>query len=149
MNLEQTLTPEYISTTYSSPRDEVLHHLSLEGWANQSSGETASTTGYFARISNSEAELQELTTNFGVAIQSAGLADPSALIGHYLRVETDDGFVLKDDDAEPKKLEASAVLAHARDVKQLLTENLYGTTGYEQNSAAWRSPRAGAMHPRK
>ena len=38
---------------------------------------------------------------------------------------------IMDDDAEPKKLEASAVLAHARDVKQFLTENLYGTTGYE------------------
>lgn len=43
---------------------------------------------------------------------------------------------IKDEDAEPKKLEASAVLAHARDVKQFLTENLYGTTGYGQNSAA-------------
>lgn len=93
MNLEKTSTPEYISTKYSSPRDEVLHHLSLEGWANQSSGDTASTTGYFARISNSEAELQELTTNFEEAMQSAGLVDPSALIGHYLLVETDDGFV--------------------------------------------------------
>lgn len=35
-----------------------------------------------------------------------------------------------------EKVKASAVLAHARDMKKLLTENLYGTAGYETPHAA-------------
>ncbi|WP_192378800.1 phage portal protein family protein [Rhodococcus rhodochrous] len=40
------------------------------------------------------------------------------------------------DGDDKKKVEAAAVLAHARDMKKLLTENLYGTAGYDASHAA-------------
>ncbi|WOI85952.1 hypothetical protein [Rhodococcus qingshengii] len=72
---------------YRTPRDEVLHSMADNGWANESAGDVASSHGWFARISNEPADIHELSQVFDVDIYRTGI-DPQALVGHYLLVET-------------------------------------------------------------
>lgn len=72
---------------YASARDEVLHRLALEGWANESAGDREHEAGFFARITVERAELSEVAEAFAEAIEAAGLTEPDQLIGHYLLVE--------------------------------------------------------------
>jgi hypothetical protein len=77
---------------FNSARDSVLYDMSLQGWANESSGDVASNTGYFSRISNTAPELAEVERAFEEELQREGL-NVGALEGHYLLVEDDQGFV--------------------------------------------------------
>lgn len=86
-------SPEARPGKYSSARDEVLDAIAKEGWANKSDGDTGSVSGWFARISNSPAELRELMSAFEDQMNEAGLADPIELVGHFLVVEDQTGFV--------------------------------------------------------
>lgn len=78
-------THEYLQ--YRSPRDHILHDMARKDWANESNGVPEAHVGFFARISNSEAELHEVTQAFEQSIAAAGLGDTSELIGHFIVVE--------------------------------------------------------------
>jgi hypothetical protein len=45
---------------YASTRDVMLHLMATEMWAHASSGEKTAPTGWFARMSNSSLELEEI-----------------------------------------------------------------------------------------
>lgn len=77
---------------FASPRDEVLYVMTCEGWSNQSDGNDASPTGWFARVSNSEAELASIVDTFGDDLITAEVA-PSSLVGHFIMTESTQGFV--------------------------------------------------------
>lgn len=78
---------------YGNHIDETLYVMSLEGWANESSGDVEAPTGWFARISINEQELPEVVLAFMEDIQNIGLDTPSALLGHWLLRENSIGFV--------------------------------------------------------
>lgn len=78
-------THEYFQ--YRSPRDHILHDMALTSWANESHGDPEAHVGFFARISNSEAELHEITQAFEQSMAAAGLEDTRELIGHFIVVE--------------------------------------------------------------
>ncbi|WP_407107287.1 hypothetical protein [Rhodococcus aetherivorans] len=79
---------------YRSSRDNVLHDMAVNSWADESYGDPEAHVVLFARISNSEAELQEVTQAFEQSIAAAGLEDTRELIGHFLVVETLDRDVV-------------------------------------------------------
>lgn len=70
---------------YDTLRDEYLHGMCLEGWANESFGDVAAPTGYVWLVSNSTAEMAEIVGVFGLA--------PYGTVGHFLVTENDQGFV--------------------------------------------------------
>lgn len=78
---------------FSRPRDEVLYLMDAEGWANESGGATNASSGYYARISNTPAELDEVVDAFAKEIADVGLADAAELIGHFLLKQASDGYV--------------------------------------------------------
>jgi hypothetical protein len=74
---------------FDSDRDRLLYVMSLEGWANASSGSVECPTGFFARISNDAREIPEIRQAFPT--ETAGISN--ALIrGHFLCVEDSLGF---------------------------------------------------------
>mgnify|MGYP001791810815 CR=1 FL=1 len=85
----------YIGHKYSSARDEVLHAMSVQGWANRSDGNVEAPTGFFAIISNSPAELAEVVAAFDEEIEGTEDSDfsTSELVGHFVLVEDSQGFV--------------------------------------------------------
>jgi len=62
MNHEQGIDQQ--PPKYASPRDEALHIMCRDGWANASSGHVESPTGYFSRVSNSVDEMAEIMSAF-------------------------------------------------------------------------------------
>jgi hypothetical protein len=69
--------------TYSSPRNQALHAVWRNGWANASSGSPNSPTGRFARVSISEAELAGVIQAFSEEFAAIGV-DPRQLLGDSL-----------------------------------------------------------------
>lgn len=79
---------------HDSPRDQVLHAMTREGWASESDGDTESPTGYFSRISNNMADIVSIIDAFaGDAFEIAPDFDFSELVGHFLLVENDQGQI--------------------------------------------------------
>jgi hypothetical protein len=74
---------------FDSDRDRLLYVMSLEGWANASSGNVECPTGFFARISNEPREVPEIRDAFPT--ESAGISNAD-IVGHFLCVENDQGF---------------------------------------------------------
>jgi hypothetical protein len=64
--------------------------LAERGWANESYGDAASPTGWFARISNADIELPEILDAFSEELASTGLSDPNLLLGNFLVVHKDE-----------------------------------------------------------
>lgn len=77
---------------YDSKRDEALHRLSLEGWANKSSGDVEAPSGFYARISVDASELEALHDVLSSDFEVGDL-DLNDLIGHFLVIEDNQGFV--------------------------------------------------------
>lgn len=73
--------------------EAVLQAMVAGAWANESDGDVEAPTGYFARISNSEAELAEVEQAFSDVIEAYGMEDTRELVGHFLVVQNDQGFV--------------------------------------------------------
>lgn len=83
-----------MSGKFDCVRDEVLHLMSLEGWANESDGNVESITGFFARISNDENEIIEIIDGFAKeAFEIDPNFDMSELLGFFLLEENEMGFV--------------------------------------------------------
>lgn len=88
--MSERITPHEQEEQYDTPRDEVLHLMCKNGWANESSGDTDNSPyGWFARISNTERELPELVAAFEQEIDEAGIGDINQLLGNFLLVEND------------------------------------------------------------
>lgn len=72
---------------FGNARERVLYQMSVDGWANESSGEVEATTGYFAKIVVEPAELPEVVDAFEEEIADAGMTDTQELIGNWLLLE--------------------------------------------------------------
>jgi hypothetical protein len=70
---------------YSTLRDEYLHRMAQDGWANESFGDVEAPTGYVYRISNAATEIPEIFGAFGPVVEG--------VVGDFLVQETDLGFV--------------------------------------------------------
>lgn len=90
-----------------STRDQILEAMSQIGWSNEADGDVTAPTGYFTRISNTREEMNEIigldtvrdvirsqghevSDDFPVPITTYRVSD---LVGHFLIVENDQGFV--------------------------------------------------------
>lgn len=142
---------------FNSARDEALYRMTLTGWANQSSGDQASPTGFFARISIYPNELAEIIEAFEDELREVGSPEPRDLLGDFTLHEDDLGFVtvIKHDDetsaqAAYDELNAAyeAWLSTPEDgltpPQRATLENLCGRYGVEFNASdylpAWDLP---------
>jgi hypothetical protein len=66
------------------------------GWANESSGSTRSYQGYFWRITNEPADMQEVADAFSDEFTQAGLTDTAQLVGHFVVVDFGQGQIRVD-----------------------------------------------------
>jgi hypothetical protein len=82
----ETPQPEQLPR-FSSPRDQVLYEMSSNGWSNSTSGDVRCITGWFAKLANTEPELQEVVEAFEEEIAAAGLGSTAELLGHFLVME--------------------------------------------------------------
>lgn len=78
---------------FSSNRDAALHLLSGAGWANASDGNVAAPTGFFTKMTNEPEDMPEIMDAFAEELAAEGVTDPTALIGRFLLIEDDRGFV--------------------------------------------------------
>lgn len=74
---------------FNSDRDELFYVMTLEGWANESSGNVECPTGYFARITNNPPDIEGIRDAFPNESENVSDAD---IIGHYLCQENSQGF---------------------------------------------------------
>lgn len=80
-------------TKFADLTEEMLYRMSLDGWCNEQNGRSEATTGWFARVSISRDELSEVAQAFEEEMAGAGFTDTTALVGHFLLREDDQGFV--------------------------------------------------------
>jgi hypothetical protein len=87
---------------FDSARDSILSYLCLADWANESSGNVDCNTGYFSRISNTEADVQMENTEFNSIMAEWLDFNPEVtdspelrgeLVGHFIVQSMDSGFV--------------------------------------------------------
>jgi len=92
---------------HDSPRDQLLHAMARQDWANESNGNVEAPTGWFCRISNSPEELPEVFGAFPEQITEFAKFDLRELVGHFLLVENDQGqiFVTEYDSEDEVKAE--------------------------------------------
>lgn len=104
---------------FSAARDDILHFLCISDWANESSGNTESPSGYFWRISN---EADDVSFNNGEfnsimdewSANNREVTDSEALraelVGHFIVQGVDSGFVYVyayDNEAEQREAYAA------------------------------------------
>lgn len=75
-------------TRYERPRDEALHLMAIEGWANEQSGHLDSPSGWFARISNPPEEVECIDDAFGDDLPDG--VTTAEILGHFLLTERRD-----------------------------------------------------------
>jgi len=81
---------------HDSPRNQLLHAMARQDWANESNGNVEAPTGWFCRISNSSADISEIVATFLDEISDidpSGTFNPMELKGHFLLVENDQGGI--------------------------------------------------------
>ena len=83
---------------YSTLRDEYLHGMAIDGWANASFGDVEAPTGYVWLISNSPEEMREITDAFGPA--------PEGTVGHFVLIGNSQGFVYVEEFSTKTQAEA-------------------------------------------
>lgn len=98
---------------YSSARDDLLHYLCITDWAEESTGNTESPSGYVWRISNEAADVQQANGEFNSVVadwfaNTAVIDSPelrAELVGHFIVQTVDSGFVYvyKYDSAEEQR----------------------------------------------
>lgn len=105
---------------YSSARDDILHYLCTSDWAEESSGNTESPSGYFWRISNKWVDVSLDNGEFNSVLaewfeQNLGVVDSwdlrNELVGHFIVQGVDSGMVyVYKHDSNAEMLEAYAAL---------------------------------------
>lgn len=100
---------------FDSRIDEAIYRFALEGWANQSSGDRDSLTGWFARISISREELAEVLDAFREQLDGMEFPkdEEAALIGHFLLVESGPTVTVDEYDSEAEVVQAYTTLDSA------------------------------------
>jgi hypothetical protein len=82
---------------FSSARDECLYVMTLDGWANESTGNSEAPTGWFALVVNEPAELTEILQAFdGFPDVEASWTDAeirAELTGAFIVSTDSQGFV--------------------------------------------------------
>lgn len=86
---------------YSTDRDSALHFLCASEWSNASFGDVESPTGFIHRISNKLEEVHKPNTEITSVLEdwftSEEVEDTTefrkSLVGHFLLVEDNQGFV--------------------------------------------------------
>lgn len=88
---------------YSSDRDSALHFLCVGEWSNESFGNVEAPTGYVWRISNTWEDVKPINMEFNSVIEDWVALDSDidgvatefrkSLVGHFLVVEDEQGFV--------------------------------------------------------
>lgn len=87
---------------YSCARDSILDYLVSSDWGNESSGNTESPTGWFARIANDPADVAMNNGEFNSVLEewkewNQEVTDSEALrmelVGHFIVQTMDSGFV--------------------------------------------------------
>jgi hypothetical protein len=101
---------------YSSARDDILHWLCMNDWANGSFGDVEAPTGYVYRISNFEHDVAQPNNEFNSLIdgwfeENQEVTDSpelrAQLVGFFLVLEDSNGFVhVRTYDTEALALEA-------------------------------------------
>lgn len=76
---------------YDTERDEALHRLCQEGWANESDGNVEAPTGYFWRITNTTQNVTELRDVLGEELPL--FDDYHLLVGAFILREDTQGFI--------------------------------------------------------
>lgn len=76
-----------------NPVAEVLHVIACNSGEDACSGNVESPTGWFARLSVMVWELEGIQENYGQDIKDAELDDIALLLGHWLIIEDEQGFV--------------------------------------------------------
>lgn len=97
LDLEEEQDESWPDLEYDSPRDELLHAVWHAGWANSSSGDDESPTGRFARVTNRQINLAELSQVLDERLEALD-ARPTDLLGHFLlaqRTTENRGVVLE------------------------------------------------------
>lgn len=105
---------------YSSARDDLLHFLCTSDWAEDSSGNTESPSGYFWRISNTSEDVSQKNTEFNSVVEEWFKDCPEVtdspelraeLVGHFIVQGVDSGFIyVYQYDNEAEMLEAYEAL---------------------------------------
>lgn len=105
---------------YSSARDDILHWMCMAEWANESSGNSESPTGYFWRISNTREDVAQANNEFNSLIdgwfeENQEVTDSpelrSQLVGFFIVSTVSSGFVyVSQYDTERELLEAYEAL---------------------------------------
>lgn len=87
---------------FSTARDDILHYLCNNGWANDSFGDVESPVGYVYKISNNWDEVKPENGEFSSIMGDWFESNPEAvdspelrkeLVGHFIVREDDRGFV--------------------------------------------------------
>lgn len=105
---------------YSSVRDDILHYLCTNDWAEDSSGNSEAPSGYFWRISNTPEDVSMNNGEFNSIIEewlrdNGEVTDSgflrAELVGHFIVQGVDSGFIyVYQHDNEAEMLEAYAAL---------------------------------------
>lgn len=109
---------DYFRTKFDSARDEWLYSMSDNMWANESSGDSESPAGWFARNSISPDELPEIVQAFPDELNTMIHAREcvSDLVGHWLISGDSVGFVyVQGFESESELIEAYNALDRAYD----------------------------------
>lgn len=122
--------PERHLGTYRQPRDEALHVMAVNEWANESGGDASSPTGKYYRVSNSEAELQEIVDTFAEEFGRIDGLDPQQLVGQFVVLEKQEGFV--DVQQFPDEDEATAFFKKQERVYKFWQDIMGLATGDEE-----------------
>lgn len=85
--------PEGRKGKFNNSRDACLYHLTVSGWANESNGDVASPQGFFSKVVIVPAELDEIVEAFREEFTAEGLVDHGWLVGNFLLLEDEAGFV--------------------------------------------------------
>lgn len=87
---------------YSSARDDLLHYMCTNGWANDSDGNVEAPTGYFWEISNTAEDVSVNNGEFNSLIKEWLEDNPEVtdsgilraeLVGNFIVTENDQGFI--------------------------------------------------------
>lgn len=77
---------------YEHPRDEALHIMTTNGWANATGGSPLAPTGLYARMTNEAADLPELRGAFDSTFKMLGV-EPQDVLGNFIVVEDNEQAV--------------------------------------------------------
>ncbi|AEK08431.1 hypothetical protein FDG56_gp118 [Mycobacterium phage Bask21] len=64
-----------------------------DGWFTMSNGDVESSTGFFAYVTNTPAELADIRREFSEVIEAYGNPADEDIVGSFLTVEDSQGFI--------------------------------------------------------